>query len=135
MRQEWEIRAAVAHLLGDHVRYERPAYGRGIAERLSALENAATAGESFVVLVPARTDTRWMHDVCCRWQIAFIRGRVVLDGCACAAPFPSALVAMGPGRRNDAELDGKGLRQLSGIPELGATPYWQVPSRQTLEAA
>jgi hypothetical protein len=94
MTHEREIRAAVLAEFADAVRYERPFWGRGIGAHLARLHTAA-ATESYAVLVPSRPDTRWF-DICFEWEIRFIRGRVVMDGCKSGAPFPSALVLMGP---------------------------------------
>ena len=49
--------------------------------------------ERIVLLVPARTDTRWFHDlVYCRYTIVFLRGRLKFGDGKNSAPFPSMLV-------------------------------------------
>ena len=48
-----------------------------------------------VLLLPARTDTRWFHDYCYlsgRTQIKFIKGRIKFGDGSAPAPFPSMLV-------------------------------------------
>jgi hypothetical protein len=47
-----------------------------------------------VMLLPARTDTRWWHDYVIPYasEIRFIRGRLKFGGAKNSAPFPSALV-------------------------------------------
>ena len=46
-----------------------------------------------VFLVPARTDTRWFHDlVYNRYKIRFIKGRLKFGNSNNNAPFPSMLV-------------------------------------------
>lgn len=46
-----------------------------------------------VLLIPARTDTRYFHNfVLNRAEVRFIKGRLKFGGCKNAAPFPSMLV-------------------------------------------
>ncbi len=46
-----------------------------------------------VALVPARTDTRWFHDLVYeKAEIRFIRRRIVFAGMKHNAPFPSMLI-------------------------------------------
>ena len=70
-----------------------PPYGRGIIE--AWVEKAATGEcEVAVLLLPARTDTKWfqtwvlpfVHD------LRFIRGRVRFVGAPSSSPFPSVIV-------------------------------------------
>lgn len=53
-----------------------------------------------VFLVPARTDTRWFHEIVLPYasEIRFIRGRLKFGNATTGAPFPSMVVVM----RNDA---------------------------------
>lgn len=77
-----------------------PPYGRGIKEWVSKGYAEAQAGATVVMLIPARTDTRYWHDYVMRaHEIRFIAGRLVFGtGEARAnAPFPSALVVFRPG--------------------------------------
>jgi site-specific DNA-methyltransferase (adenine-specific) len=50
--------------------------------------------ELAVYLVPARTDTRWFHDLVIprAAEIRFIKGRLKFGDAENAAPFPSMLV-------------------------------------------
>ena len=53
----------------------------------------AKAGKTVVLLVPARTDTRWWHTYAMRAsEIRFIKGRLKFGGAKNGAPFPSAVV-------------------------------------------
>jgi site-specific DNA-methyltransferase (adenine-specific) len=53
----------------------------------------AKAGKTVVLLVPARTDTRWWHEFAMKaTEIRFIRGRLKFGGAKTGAPFPSAVV-------------------------------------------
>lgn len=47
-----------------------------------------------VMLLPARTDTKWWHDYVIPYasEIRFIKGRLKFGGAKNSAPFPSALV-------------------------------------------
>lgn len=46
-----------------------------------------------VMLLPARTDTKWFHDWCLPYgKIEFLRGRLKFGGCNNSAPFPSMIV-------------------------------------------
>jgi DNA N-6-adenine-methyltransferase (Dam) len=67
-----------------------PPYGPAIRAFLERATEAAIA----VFLLPARTDTRWFHDLCLpiASEIRFIRGRVKFGDAKCGAPFPSMLV-------------------------------------------
>ena len=50
---------------------------------------------TFVMLLPARTDTRWFHDYIYKKlgvEIRFIKGRLKFEGTKYPAPFPSMLV-------------------------------------------
>ena len=48
-----------------------------------------------VLLLPARTDTRWFHDfIYKKHEIRFIRGRLKFNDGKQAAPFPSMVVVM-----------------------------------------
>jgi phage N-6-adenine-methyltransferase len=79
-----------------------PPYGRQIAAWVKkAWESAQTTAEVVVLLLPARTDTRWWHDYCALGDVEFLRGRVRFGGAASGAPFPSAVVVF----RNGAATD------------------------------
>ena len=59
-------------------------------------EEAKTPGTIIVLLIPARTDTKWFHDYCYgQTTIFFIRGRLKFGESLNAAPFPSMLVIFG----------------------------------------
>lgn len=67
-----------------------PPYGREIAKWLkkASEEEAIT-----VMLIPARTDTKWFHDyIYGKQEIRFLRGRLKFGGATTAAPFPSMIV-------------------------------------------
>lgn len=50
-------------------------------------------GETVVMFIPSRTDTRWWHNwVMKAKEIWFVRGRLKFDDQEGSAPFPSAVV-------------------------------------------
>lgn len=67
-----------------------PPYGREIGKWVEKGFRCDAA--SVVMLLPARTDTRWFHDYCMKGEIHFIKGRVKFGGAKWNAPFPSMIV-------------------------------------------
>ena len=69
-----------------------PPYGRQIGYWVaSCYEHAGVA----VMLLPARTDTKWFHDYIYqkdRVEVRFLRGRLKFEGAKNSAPFPSMVV-------------------------------------------
>lgn len=73
-----------------------PPYGRKIGEWVQRAYISSQIGSATVVmLLPARTDTRWFHDYIYNMpntEIRFIKGRLKFGGCKNSAPFPSMVV-------------------------------------------
>lgn len=73
-----------------------PPYGRKIGEWVRCAYISSQIGSATVVmLLPARTDTRWFHDYIynkSNTEIRFIKGRLKFGGCKNSAPFPSMVV-------------------------------------------
>lgn len=70
-----------------------PPYGREIGRWVKKAYETAAGGGFVVMLLPARTDTKWFHDyIYGKSQIRFIKGRLKFGGCQNAAPFPSMVV-------------------------------------------
>lgn len=71
-----------------------PPYGREIGKWVKKASEAR--GGQVVMLIPARTDTKYFHDyIYHKSEIRFIRGRLKFEGnqkCSGSAPFPSMLV-------------------------------------------
>lgn len=67
-----------------------PPYGPGIGEWLKRGHEANLA----VFLIPARTDTRWFHELVLPFarEVRFIKGRLKFGGAKNSAPFPSMVV-------------------------------------------
>jgi len=67
-----------------------PPYGREIGKWV---EKAATSKAMTVMLIPARTDTKWFHDyIYNKAEIRFLKGRLKFGGAQNSAPFPSMIV-------------------------------------------
>lgn len=70
-----------------------PPYGREIVKWVEKAYVASTYyGATVVMLLPARTDTKWFHDYCLKGKIEFLRGRLKFGGSKNSAPFPSMIV-------------------------------------------
>lgn len=67
-----------------------PPYGPGIGDWLRRGLEADLA----VFLIPARTDTRWFHDIVMpnASEVRFLRGRLKFGDAKTGAPFPSMVV-------------------------------------------
>ena len=78
-----------------------PPYGPGIGEWLKRGLEADVA----VYLIPARTDTRWFHEICLPHakEIRFVKGRLKFGDAKNSAPFPSMVVVF-CGNRNPDEV-------------------------------
>lgn len=92
LTQSWAAHGAV---------FVNPPYGRQIYKWVTkACQQAARVGITVVMLLPARTDTRWWHDhVMAASEIRFIKRRLYFtdqDGNTGRVPFPSAVVVFRP---------------------------------------
>lgn len=67
-----------------------PPYGPGVSEWLKRGMEATCA----VFLIPARTDTKWFHELVLpkATEIRFLRGRLKFGDARNSAPFPSMVV-------------------------------------------
>ncbi len=70
-----------------------PPYGREIGKWVEKAYIASTCGATVVMLLPARTDTKWFHDyIYNKAEIRFVKGRLKFGNSKTAAPFPSMIV-------------------------------------------
>lgn len=70
-----------------------PPYGREIGLWVRKAFFASVNGATVVMLLPARTDTKWFHEYIYRKaEVRFIRGRLKFGNSKNAAPFPSMVV-------------------------------------------
>ena len=74
-----------------------PPYGKQIGSWVRRGFFASLSGNTVVMLLPARTDTRWFHEyIYGEAEIRFIRGRLKFGGSKNSAPFPSMVVVFMP---------------------------------------
>ena len=74
----------------DEIVFCNPPYGREIGKWV---KKAAESKATVVMLLPARTDTKWFHDyIYEKAEIRFIKGRLKFGGAQNSAPFPSMVV-------------------------------------------
>lgn len=77
-----------------------PPYGDRIKDWMY---KAATSDATTVLLVPARTDVKWFHEIVLpRAEVRFIKGRLRFGGSKDPAPFPTMLVIFRPLDGGDA---------------------------------
>lgn len=79
-----------------------PPYGCTVGQWVRRAHFVAVAGTTVVMLLPARTDTRWFHDYIYQnknVELRFIRGRLKFGGSKNSAPFPSMVAIFRPGKR------------------------------------
>jgi phage N-6-adenine-methyltransferase len=72
-----------------------PPYGREIGRWVRKAYEESRAGKLVVMLIPARTDTKWFHEYIYNKagvEIRFIKGRLKFGNSKSGAPFPSMLV-------------------------------------------
>jgi phage N-6-adenine-methyltransferase len=77
-----------------------PPYGRGITGQwVKKAAETAAQGTTVVMLLPARTDTRWFHYFIYKQpsvEVRFVKGRLKFGGSKTSAPFPSMVVVFRP---------------------------------------
>ena len=83
-----------------------PPYGRGIDKWIEkAYRETREEGTRAVMLIPARTDTKYWHQYVMKAaEIYFVKGRLKFGDCENSAPFPSAVVV----------FDGSNKQQIFG---------------------
>lgn len=80
---------------GGEIVFCNPPYGKAIANWVrKCSEESKKPNTTTVMLIPARTDTRYFHDYIYRKakEIRFIKGRLKFGGAKTNAPFPSMIV-------------------------------------------
>ena len=79
-----------------------PPYGREIGKWVKKAAQSAEEGSLIVMLLPARTDTRWFHEyIYGKAEIRFVCGRLKFGGGNCNAPFPSMICIFRPKKDED----------------------------------
>ena len=80
---------------GGEIVYVNPPYGKEISKWTEKAYNENLKGATIVLLLPARTDTRWFHNfIYKKHEIRFIKGRLKFNDGKQGAPFPSMVVVM-----------------------------------------
>lgn len=76
------------------VNWCNPPYGNRIHDWLNKAVREQANGKTTIVLIPARTDTKWFHEFALNrdCEIRFIKGRLRFSGATANAPFPSMLL-------------------------------------------
>lgn len=72
-----------------------PPYGREVGKWVQKAWRSAVLGATVVMLLPARTDTKWFHEYIYgkgNNEVRFIKGRLKFGDCNNSAPFPSMVV-------------------------------------------
>lgn len=70
-----------------------PPYGREIGLWVKKAYEESLSGQLVVMLLPARTDTKWFHDyILGKAEVRFVRGRLKFGDSNNSAPFPSMVV-------------------------------------------
>ena len=84
LKQDW----------GGHTVFCNPPYGRVIGDWVKkAYEESQKQNTTVVLLIPARTDTKYFHDyIYHKAEIRFLRGRLKFGDAKNSAPFPSMVV-------------------------------------------
>lgn len=81
LKQEWQ-----------GVCWCNPPYGSTIGNWVRKAYESSLHGATVVMLLPARTDTKWFHDfIHGKAEIRFVRGRLKFGGSKNSAPFPSMI--------------------------------------------
>lgn len=78
---------------GGEVCWCNPPYGREVGKWVKkAYQSCIHEKATVVILLPARTDTKWFHEyIYGKAEIKFLKGRLKFGGSKNSAPFPSFL--------------------------------------------
>lgn len=74
-----------------------PPYGREIGKWVKKAWESTRSGATVVMLLPARTDTKWFHRYLYgKAELRFLEGRIKFSGSRNSAPFPSMVAVFTP---------------------------------------
>ena len=91
-----------------------PPYGRGLGDWFQKASEESEKGCTVVMLLPARTDTKYWHEYVFKNELGelkdgvecrFLKGRIKFIGAQNGAPFPSAIIIF---RRKEVKSCQKG---------------------------
>jgi len=88
---------AIVQDWGSHVVWLNPPYGEKTGNRIQdwmkKSYDASLKGAAVVMLIPARTNTNWFHDICLKYgSVEFIRGRPKFGDAKHGLPQPLCYV-------------------------------------------
>ena len=88
--------------------FVNPPYGRSIGDWIrKGYEESRKPNTKVVMLIPARTDTKYWHDYVMRAsEVYFVKGRLKFGDSQNSAPFPSAVVVFDNNLEQHAQLFG-----------------------------
>lgn len=99
--------------------YVNPPYGKGvIGPWVDKAYTQSRLGSTVVMLLPFRSDTKWIHNVVVPHakEIRFIKGRLRyrMNGeLMNSAPYPSAIVVFAPGKRHYLKISSYQIERKS----------------------
>jgi phage N-6-adenine-methyltransferase len=95
LAQRWQARRV----------FVNPPWGGAISLWLAKAAESVARGDAelVVVLVPARTGSRWWHDWAMQGEVRFLRGRLCFGGARTSAPFDCALILFRGGEVCDTD--------------------------------
>ena len=90
LRQDW----------GQNVVWLNPPYGERAGKLSDWIKKSLSAscnGATVVMLIPARTNTNWFHDICLKYgEVRFVKGRPKFGGADHGLPQPLCFVIFRP---------------------------------------
>lgn len=88
---------------GKNICWCNPPYGREIGKWVKkAYISSEDEDSTVVMLLPARTDTKWFHEyIYNKSEIRFIKGRLKFGDSKNSAPFPSMVVVFRPQQKEN----------------------------------
>lgn len=103
-----EAQDGLATSWGKHVVWLNPPYGEGkkpLSDWVKKAYASSLTGATSVLLIPARTNTKWFHRFCLRHaEVRFVRGRPKFGEAEHGLPQPLCLVIFRPGSTRGAVL-------------------------------
>ena len=88
---------------GGYTYWCNPPYGREIGRWVQKAFLSSKDGSTVVMLLPARTDTKWFHEyIYNQAEIRFIKGRLKFGNSKNSAPFPSMVVVFRPKKEEES---------------------------------
>ncbi len=101
----------LAQSWANNTTWVNPPYGREISDWVSKASQtvmfSSIAGDEVVMLLPARTDTKWMQEYVFKHarNVCFISGRLKFSNSKTSAPFPSMIVVFSNSKITKKEIE------------------------------